>query len=150
MLLFFCYFYLVSYMLFYTYRICIYTKRLLYFKKQNKQTNKTWCADRGISPSGAVMSAQCFQYRSLVRRRMPSVKMVSRVTRLIRNFNVENRAHQEISKAKPKAAPRHPSSSSFPQEDIPGEKACQSMLDYYLCSYNCLYCEGPCPMSFRI
>uniref|UniRef100_A0A8C1KR67 NADH dehydrogenase [ubiquinone] 1 alpha subcomplex assembly factor 4 n=1 Tax=Cyprinus carpio TaxID=7962 RepID=A0A8C1KR67_CYPCA len=38
--------------------------------------------------------------------------MGSRVTRLIRNFNLENRAHREISKTKPKAAPRHPASSS--------------------------------------
>ncbi|XP_051732254.1 NADH dehydrogenase [ubiquinone] 1 alpha subcomplex assembly factor 4 [Ctenopharyngodon idella] len=42
--------------------------------------------------------------------------MGSRVTRLIRNFNLENRALREISKAKPRAAPRHPTSSSFPQE----------------------------------
>ncbi|KAI2651687.1 NADH dehydrogenase [ubiquinone] 1 alpha subcomplex assembly factor 4 [Labeo rohita] len=44
--------------------------------------------------------------------------MGSRVTRLIRNFNLENRAHREISKAKPKAAPRHQTSSSIPQEEI--------------------------------
>lgn len=50
--------------------------------------------------------------------------MGSRVTRLIRNFNIENRAHREISKTKPKAAPRHPASSSTPQEGIAGEKAC--------------------------
>ncbi len=50
--------------------------------------------------------------------------MGSRVTRLMRNFNIENRAHREISKTKPKAAPRHPASSSTPQEGIAGEKAC--------------------------
>ncbi|KAK7133525.1 hypothetical protein R3I94_015414 [Phoxinus phoxinus] len=42
--------------------------------------------------------------------------MGSRVTRMIRNFNLENRAFREISKAKPQAAPRHPTSGSFPQE----------------------------------
>ncbi|XP_016318261.1 NADH dehydrogenase [ubiquinone] 1 alpha subcomplex assembly factor 4-like [Sinocyclocheilus anshuiensis] len=46
--------------------------------------------------------------------------MGSRVTRLMRNFNIENRAHREISKTKPKAAPRHPASSSSPREDIAG------------------------------
>ncbi|XP_073672870.1 NADH dehydrogenase [ubiquinone] 1 alpha subcomplex assembly factor 4 [Garra rufa] len=44
--------------------------------------------------------------------------MGSRVTRLIRNFNLENRAHREISKAKPKAAPRYPASSSVEEEEI--------------------------------
>lgn len=61
------------------------------------------------------------------RRGMSSVQisiMGSRVTRLMRNFNIENRAHREISKTKPKAAPRHPAPSSSPQEDIAGEKAC--------------------------
>ncbi|KAL4649057.1 NADH dehydrogenase ubiquinone 1 alpha subcomplex assembly factor 4 [Arapaima gigas] len=38
--------------------------------------------------------------------------MGSRVTRLIRNFNLENRAHREIGKAKPKIAPRHPSTKN--------------------------------------
>uniref|UniRef100_A0A671Q2H4 NADH dehydrogenase [ubiquinone] 1 alpha subcomplex assembly factor 4 n=1 Tax=Sinocyclocheilus anshuiensis TaxID=1608454 RepID=A0A671Q2H4_9TELE len=47
--------------------------------------------------------------------------MGSRVTRLMRNFNIENRAHREISKTKPKAAPRHPASSSSPREDIAEE-----------------------------
>ncbi|XP_016106187.1 NADH dehydrogenase [ubiquinone] 1 alpha subcomplex assembly factor 4-like isoform X1 [Sinocyclocheilus grahami] len=46
--------------------------------------------------------------------------MGSRVTHLMRNFNIENRAHREISKTKPKAAPRHPASSSSPREDIAG------------------------------
>ncbi|XP_016106188.1 NADH dehydrogenase [ubiquinone] 1 alpha subcomplex assembly factor 4-like isoform X2 [Sinocyclocheilus grahami] len=47
--------------------------------------------------------------------------MGSRVTHLMRNFNIENRAHREISKTKPKAAPRHPASSSSPREDIAEE-----------------------------
>ncbi|KAG7460675.1 hypothetical protein MATL_G00201230 [Megalops atlanticus] len=34
--------------------------------------------------------------------------MGARVTRVFRNFNLENRAHREIGKAKPRAAPRHP------------------------------------------
>ncbi|XP_056114149.1 NADH dehydrogenase [ubiquinone] 1 alpha subcomplex assembly factor 4 [Rhinichthys klamathensis goyatoka] len=44
--------------------------------------------------------------------------MGSRVTRMIRNFNLENRAFREISKAKPQAAPRHPTTGSFPQEGV--------------------------------
>ncbi|XP_067273525.1 NADH dehydrogenase [ubiquinone] 1 alpha subcomplex assembly factor 4 [Pseudorasbora parva] len=43
--------------------------------------------------------------------------MGSRVTRMIRNFNLENRAFREISKAKPRAAPRHPISASITQEE---------------------------------
>lgn len=34
-------------------------------------------------------------------------KMGARVARLFRNFNLENRVHREIGKAKPEAAPRH-------------------------------------------
>lgn len=33
--------------------------------------------------------------------------MGARVARLFRNFNLENRVHREISKEKPRAAPRH-------------------------------------------
>ncbi|XP_043074581.1 NADH dehydrogenase [ubiquinone] 1 alpha subcomplex assembly factor 4 isoform X2 [Puntigrus tetrazona] len=44
--------------------------------------------------------------------------MGSRVTRLFRNFNIENRAHREISKTKSKAAPRHSAPIGIPQEDI--------------------------------
>uniref|UniRef100_A0A8C7P0L6 NADH dehydrogenase [ubiquinone] 1 alpha subcomplex assembly factor 4 n=1 Tax=Oncorhynchus mykiss TaxID=8022 RepID=A0A8C7P0L6_ONCMY len=33
--------------------------------------------------------------------------MGARVARLFRNFNLENRVHREIGKAKPEAAPRH-------------------------------------------
>ncbi|KAL0967329.1 hypothetical protein UPYG_G00250900 [Umbra pygmaea] len=33
--------------------------------------------------------------------------MGARVTRLFRNFNLENRVHREIARAKPEAAPRH-------------------------------------------
>lgn len=37
----------------------------------------------------------------------PAAAMGGRVTRVFRNFNVENRARREISKEKPTAAPRH-------------------------------------------
>ncbi|XP_073711578.1 NADH dehydrogenase [ubiquinone] 1 alpha subcomplex assembly factor 4 [Misgurnus anguillicaudatus] len=43
--------------------------------------------------------------------------MGARITRVIANFNVENRAHREISKLKPRAAPRHQTSASFPQHN---------------------------------
>uniref|UniRef100_UPI003D9F2733 NADH dehydrogenase [ubiquinone] 1 alpha subcomplex assembly factor 4 n=1 Tax=Danio rerio TaxID=7955 RepID=UPI003D9F2733 len=42
--------------------------------------------------------------------------MGSKVTRLIRNFNVENRAHREISRAKPRAAPRHLPDGGIPHD----------------------------------
>ncbi|XP_010881154.1 NADH dehydrogenase [ubiquinone] 1 alpha subcomplex assembly factor 4 isoform X2 [Esox lucius] len=35
-------------------------------------------------------------------------KMGARFARLFKNFNIENRAHREIGKAKPQTAPRHP------------------------------------------
>ncbi|XP_051501486.1 NADH dehydrogenase [ubiquinone] 1 alpha subcomplex assembly factor 4-like [Myxocyprinus asiaticus] len=43
--------------------------------------------------------------------------MGARVARIFRNFNLENRAHREISKSKPRAAPRHPTESSVLQSD---------------------------------
>ncbi|XP_026089749.1 NADH dehydrogenase [ubiquinone] 1 alpha subcomplex assembly factor 4-like [Carassius auratus] len=76
--------------------------------------------------------------------------MGSKVTRMIRNFNVENRALREISKAKPKAAPRHPSSSNFPQEDIPAtsisEEICQRN-DPLLSMLKDVYVESKDPVS---
>lgn len=47
------------------------------------------------------------------------------MTRAIRNFNLENRAEREISKMKPSAAPRHPSTKSLLREQM-----------------NCKWCEG--------
>ncbi|KAL1775993.1 NADH dehydrogenase [ubiquinone] 1 alpha subcomplex assembly factor 4 [Sigmodon hispidus] len=44
--------------------------------------------------------------------------MGARVTRAFRNFNVENRAEQEISKMKPSTAPKHPSTRSLLQEQL--------------------------------
>lgn len=40
------------------------------------------------------------------------------MTRAIRNFNLENRAEREISKLKPSAAPRHPSTRSLLREQL--------------------------------
>ncbi|XP_053143550.1 NADH dehydrogenase [ubiquinone] 1 alpha subcomplex assembly factor 4 [Hemicordylus capensis] len=37
--------------------------------------------------------------------------MGARVTRVFTNFNLESRAHREISKVKPSAAPRHPTTA---------------------------------------
>ncbi|XP_004566266.2 NADH dehydrogenase [ubiquinone] 1 alpha subcomplex assembly factor 4 [Maylandia zebra] len=46
--------------------------------------------------------------------------MGARVTRVFRNYNLENRVHRELSKDKPRAAPRHsvklPPTASSPQE----------------------------------
>ncbi|XP_016362739.1 NADH dehydrogenase [ubiquinone] 1 alpha subcomplex assembly factor 4-like [Sinocyclocheilus anshuiensis] len=76
--------------------------------------------------------------------------MGSRVTRLIRNFNVENRAHREISKTKPKTAPRHPSSSGFPQEDIAAtsiSEEVQQRNDPLLSMLKDVYVESKDPVS---
>ncbi|XP_036406449.1 NADH dehydrogenase [ubiquinone] 1 alpha subcomplex assembly factor 4 [Megalops cyprinoides] len=42
--------------------------------------------------------------------------MGARVTRMFRNFNLENRAHREIEKAKPIPAPRHPTHKDIVKE----------------------------------
>ncbi|XP_036301073.2 NADH dehydrogenase [ubiquinone] 1 alpha subcomplex assembly factor 4-like [Pipistrellus kuhlii] len=47
--------------------------------------------------------------------------MGATVVREIRNFNLENRAAREISKAKPSAAPRHPSTRSLLREQMSGQ-----------------------------
>ncbi|XP_036746253.1 NADH dehydrogenase [ubiquinone] 1 alpha subcomplex assembly factor 4 [Manis pentadactyla] len=44
--------------------------------------------------------------------------MGAAVTRLIRNFNLENRAEREISKMKPSRAPRHPSTKNRLREQM--------------------------------
>ncbi|KAK6490127.1 NADH dehydrogenase [Huso huso] len=41
--------------------------------------------------------------------------MGARVSRVFRNFNLENRVHREIGKPKPSAAPRHPSTNADPE-----------------------------------
>uniref|UniRef100_A0A3B4B3X2 NADH dehydrogenase [ubiquinone] 1 alpha subcomplex assembly factor 4 n=1 Tax=Periophthalmus magnuspinnatus TaxID=409849 RepID=A0A3B4B3X2_9GOBI len=42
--------------------------------------------------------------------------MGARVARMFRNFNLENRVHREISRDKPRAAPRHPETA----DPVPG------------------------------
>uniref|UniRef100_A0ACB8GDU3 Uncharacterized protein n=2 Tax=Sphaerodactylus townsendi TaxID=933632 RepID=A0ACB8GDU3_9SAUR len=44
--------------------------------------------------------------------------MGARVTRVFQNFNLENRAHREIGKAKARSAPRHPTAAA---QDNPGK-----------------------------
>ncbi|GCB64508.1 NADH dehydrogenase [ubiquinone] 1 alpha subcomplex assembly factor 4 [Scyliorhinus torazame] len=44
--------------------------------------------------------------------------MGARLTRAIRNFNLENRAHVEIGKQKPSGAPRHPSSKGLIEQQL--------------------------------
>lgn len=47
--------------------------------------------------------------------------MGARITRVITNFNLENRVQREINKVKPRAAPRHPASASLPQHNTAGD-----------------------------
>uniref|UniRef100_V9L2B4 NADH dehydrogenase [ubiquinone] 1 alpha subcomplex assembly factor 4 n=1 Tax=Callorhinchus milii TaxID=7868 RepID=V9L2B4_CALMI len=42
--------------------------------------------------------------------------MGSRLTRALRNFNLESRAHGEISRPRPRAAPRHPASQRLAEQ----------------------------------
>lgn len=53
--------------------------------------------------------------------------MGARVSRIFRNFNLENRVHREISREKPVTAPRHPVNTAA-SADIP---------------------NGECPLSVR-
>lgn len=55
--------------------------------------------------------------------------MGARITRVITNFNLENRVHREISKLKPRAAPRYPTSDSPPQHNTAGDTQCYRMLN---------------------
>lgn len=54
--------------------------------------------------------------------------MGAAVFRAIRNFNLENRAEREISKMKPSAAPRHPSTKSLLREQM-SRKWCKGMSE---------------------
>ena len=47
--------------------------------------------------------------------------MGARVARMFRNFNLENRVHREISKEKPRAAPRHDTGLPQPSSSTDGE-----------------------------
>ncbi|XP_006004932.1 NADH dehydrogenase [ubiquinone] 1 alpha subcomplex assembly factor 4 [Latimeria chalumnae] len=44
--------------------------------------------------------------------------MGARVTRVFRSFNLENRAHAEVGRAKPRVAPRYPSTEEMIEETV--------------------------------
>ncbi|XP_067881988.1 NADH dehydrogenase [ubiquinone] 1 alpha subcomplex assembly factor 4 [Heterodontus francisci] len=44
--------------------------------------------------------------------------MGGRLTRAMRNFNLENRVHAEIGKQKPRIAPRHPNSKALMEQQL--------------------------------
>ncbi|MEJ1274870.1 NADHubiquinone oxidoreductase complex assembly factor 4 [Cricetulus griseus] len=47
--------------------------------------------------------------------------MGARVSRAVRNFNLENRAEREISRTKPSTAPKHPSTRDLLREQLSRE-----------------------------
>lgn len=51
-------------------------------------------------------------------RRRGSAEMGARVSRAVRNFNLENRAEREISRTKPSMAPKHPSTRGLLREQL--------------------------------
>ncbi|XP_021549104.1 NADH dehydrogenase [ubiquinone] 1 alpha subcomplex assembly factor 4 [Neomonachus schauinslandi] len=61
---------------------------------------------------------RCFPTCSEKQRTSCCKEMGASVSRAIRNFNLENRAEQEISKMKPSPAPRHPSTKSLLREQM--------------------------------
>uniref|UniRef100_A0A8C9QRW3 NADH dehydrogenase [ubiquinone] 1 alpha subcomplex assembly factor 4 n=1 Tax=Spermophilus dauricus TaxID=99837 RepID=A0A8C9QRW3_SPEDA len=75
--------------------------------------------------------------------------MGARVTRAIRNFNIENRAEREISKSKPSVAPRHPSTKSLREQmnnpEVKGEIARKD--DRLLSLLKEVYVESTDPVS---
>ncbi|KAM4816790.1 NADH dehydrogenase [ubiquinone] 1 alpha subcomplex assembly factor 4 [Urocitellus parryii] len=76
--------------------------------------------------------------------------MGARVTRAIRNFNIENRAEREISKPKPSAAPRHPSTKGLREQmscnpEVKGEIARKD--DRLLSLLKEVYVESTDPVS---
>ncbi|KAJ8784492.1 hypothetical protein J1605_008144 [Eschrichtius robustus] len=78
--------------------------------------------------------------------------MGAAVTRAIRNFNLENRAEREISRMKPSAAPRHPSTKNLLREqmsshpEIKGEIARKD--DKLLSLLKDVYVDSKDPVSF--
>ncbi|KAJ0061027.1 hypothetical protein NL108_004748, partial [Boleophthalmus pectinirostris] len=55
--------------------------------------------------------------------------MGARVARMFRNFNLENRVHREISRDKPRAAPRHPDTAASVPGSSEGEEQSHSRLN---------------------
>ena len=61
---------------------------------------------RCLTACGVNLRASCYE------------EMGAAVIRAIRNFNLENRAEREISRMKPSAAPRHPSTKNLLREQM--------------------------------
>ncbi|KAG5846725.1 NADH dehydrogenase [ubiquinone] 1 alpha subcomplex assembly factor 4 [Anguilla anguilla] len=71
--------------------------------------------------------------------------MGARVTRAFRNFNLENRAHREIGKAKPLVAPRHPSHKDTTEQTPEIDKSIHKKDDPLLSLLKSVYVESKDP-----
>ncbi|KAJ8270787.1 hypothetical protein GJAV_G00119270 [Gymnothorax javanicus] len=71
--------------------------------------------------------------------------MGARVTRAFRNFNLENRAHREIGKAKPLAAPRYPSFKDMAEQTPVNTEAIHKKDDPLLSLLKSVYVESKDP-----
>ncbi|KAF7470638.1 NADH dehydrogenase [ubiquinone] 1 alpha subcomplex assembly factor 4 [Marmota monax] len=104
---------------------------------------RTLCAPRGHR-------RRCFPTCVVNLRASSYEEMGARMTRAIRNFNIENRAEREISKPKPSAAPRHPSTKSLREQmnynpEVKGEIARKD--DRLLSLLKEVYVESTDPVS---
>ncbi|MBN3299397.1 NADH dehydrogenase [ubiquinone] 1 alpha subcomplex assembly factor 4 [Amia ocellicauda] len=68
-----------------------------------------------------------------------------RVSRVLRNFNLENRAHREIGKAKPSAAPRHPSMKNIVEQNPKNTEAIHRKNEPLLSLLKTVYVDSKDP-----
>ncbi|XP_076872818.1 NADH dehydrogenase [ubiquinone] 1 alpha subcomplex assembly factor 4 [Brachyhypopomus gauderio] len=73
--------------------------------------------------------------------------MGARIGRLFKNFNLENRVHREISKSKPKPAPRHTLPGNTPAGSTQHSKAIHMRDDPLLARLKDVYVESRVPIS---
>ncbi|KAJ8356031.1 hypothetical protein SKAU_G00188250 [Synaphobranchus kaupii] len=73
--------------------------------------------------------------------------MGARITRTFRNFNLENRAHREIGKAKPHAAPRYPSHKDTMEQAPTIKESIHKKDDPLLSLLKSVYVESKDPSS---
>ncbi|KAI1897426.1 hypothetical protein AGOR_G00083170 [Albula goreensis] len=71
--------------------------------------------------------------------------MGARVTRVFKNFNLENRAHREIGKAKPFAAPRYPTHKDMAEKPPETHESIHKKDDPLLSLLKSVYVESKDP-----
>ncbi|KAJ8377479.1 hypothetical protein AAFF_G00259900 [Aldrovandia affinis] len=75
--------------------------------------------------------------------------MGGRITRLFRNFNLENRAHREIGRAKPLVAPRYPSRTDTVEQKPEINESIHKKDDPLLSLLKSVYVESKDPQIIK-